>query len=211
MAAARWLRIGGQLCQMQEKERWLLVSMRRLRLLDPRRVYVYDSRWVPNAEEVSKLQILLWLLFPEDNCQCHLAMHRNKEQFVVPWKKVEKHFSSLRKKWMKVRWRLPKTYANNIHKTVVPAFEFKTSRKLHQNFQHRGFSTTWSTSWLFWNIQLAKNPLFPTVSELVNMTKPSEKASSWSYQIFGRHEKFWQIFIIWKIIQLITALLYHVN
>ena len=105
-----------------------------------------------------------------------------------------------------MKWRLPKTYANNIHKTVVPAFEFKTSRNLHHKIQRRGFSTTWSTSWLFWNIQLAKNPLFPTVSDLVNMTKPSQRASSCS-QIFGRREKFWQILTIWKIIQLITVLL----
>ena len=74
-----WLRIGGQLCQMQEKERWLLVWMRCLRLLDPLRVYVFDSSWVSNAEEVSKLQILLRLLFTVDNCQCHVAMRRKKE------------------------------------------------------------------------------------------------------------------------------------
>ena len=30
----------------------------------------------------------------------------------------------------------------------------------------------------FFETQLARNPLFPTVPELVNMTKPSEEASS---------------------------------
>ena len=160
--------------------------------------------------------------FPNFRCYCDYCFPKTtvnatfqcaeKKNNLSFWKrKSKKHFISSRKKWMKVKWRLPKTYANNIHKTVVPAFEFKTSRKLHHKVQRRGFSPTWSTSWLLWNIQLVKNPLFPTVSHLVIMTKRSEEASSWSSQIFGRHEKFWQIFTIWKIIQLITVLLCHVN
>ena len=149
--------------------------------------------------------------FPKITVNSTLQCAAIKNKLSSLEKKVGKTLQFVEKNWMKVKWRLPKTYANNIHKTVVSAFYFKTSRKLHHKIQRRGFSTTWTTSWLFWNIQLAKNPLFPTVSELVNMTKPSEEASSWSSQIFGRHEKFWQILTIWNIIQLITVLFYHVN
>ena len=38
------------------------------------------------------------LLFPEDNSQCHIAMRRNKEQFVVPWKESRKSSSICREK-----------------------------------------------------------------------------------------------------------------
>ena len=54
-------------------------------------------------------------------------------------------------------------------------------------------------------LKQTKNPLFPTVSELVNMTKPSEEASSWSSQRSGQQEKFWRILIVWKIIQLFAV------
>ena len=117
-------------------------------------------------------------MFPEDNCQCLIAMRRNKEQFVIPWKKKSKTLQFVEKKVKESEVKTPENvrkqhsqdYSTGIRILIVPEIASQNSEQRLQHDMKHVMAILEHT--------IGEKPTSPDCFRIVNMTKRSEEASS---------------------------------